>query len=485
MEELVREWTRDPRLEYIFKHALTQEAAYDLLLMRRRREYHRRVGVVLEELYPEQLDDLAPLIAHHYWLGEDWPRATQYSRRAGAEAERAGARHEAADHYDRAYTALKKVPDYDPGTLVDVILSWARASYKLVPSDTVLGRLAEGEATARSLNDNRRLAQTLNWIGNVHFYLGVPSAGVPALAEGDRLAKEAGDETLVLAWTFLMTESLTDQNPRAALAQIDLVIDLARRNHYEDIEAHAIGVKSMAHGRLGEFIQAREAFESALAVVSRIDSPVKEADVLSVGAQMFFDMGDMERGLEFSRRGVERADSVDGYECAAYSVYATGMGYLQGGSWAEAEAVLEEAAQRASVSRIFSEWLRNRIRAGLAISRSHTSGSAAIADMKACLSRAETFEDYYLVALLSHALGDSALEQGDVERARSYLDAALDYYRRTEMLPYLPGILTSIATLETREGRLESAARTRLEAEQIAAELQSRIEMATRERVPA
>ena len=69
MEELVREWTRDPRLEYIFKHALTQEAAYDLLLMRRRREYHRRVGVVLEELYPQQLDELAPLIAHHYWLG--------------------------------------------------------------------------------------------------------------------------------------------------------------------------------------------------------------------------------------------------------------------------------------------------------------------------------------------------------------------------------------------------------------------------------
>ena len=85
--------------------------------------------------------------------------------------------------------------------------------------------------------------------------------------------------------------------------------------------------------------------ETALDVVSRIDSPVKEADVLSVGAQMYFDMGDTERGLEFSRRGAERADSVNGYECAAYSVYITGMGYLQSGSWAEAEAVLDEAAR--------------------------------------------------------------------------------------------------------------------------------------------
>ena len=37
-EELVRERVHDPELEYIFKHALTQEAAYELLLIRRRKE---------------------------------------------------------------------------------------------------------------------------------------------------------------------------------------------------------------------------------------------------------------------------------------------------------------------------------------------------------------------------------------------------------------------------------------------------------------
>jgi class 3 adenylate cyclase/tetratricopeptide (TPR) repeat protein len=485
MEELVREWTRDPRLEYIFKHALTQEAAYDLLLMRRRREYHCRVGVVLEELYPQRLDELAPLIAHHFWLGEDWPHAAQYAHRAGSEAERAGARHEATDHYDRAYTALKKVPAHDPGALVDVILSWARNSYKLVRSDTVLERLAEAEATARTLDDKRRLAHTLNWIGNIHFYLGVPSAGVPALAEGDRLAKEVGEENLVLAWTFLMTESLTDQNPSAALVQIDRVIELARSSHFEDIEAHSIGMKAMAHARLGEFTQAQEAFAHALDVVQRIDSPVKEADVLSAGAHMYFDMGEIERGLECSRRGAQLAFDVDGYECGIYSTYSTGMGYLQNGSWAEAENALADSARRAESSTVFSEWLKNRIRAGLAMVRTHTSDSSAIGEMEESLARARVFEDDYLAALLSHALGDSATQQGDLERARSYLDAAQDYYRRNGMLPYLPGILTSIAALDDRQNRLESAAHDRLEAEQITAELQSRTEMVHREAQPA
>ena len=49
-EELVRERARNLELEYIFKHALTQEAAYNLLLIRRRKELHRRAGAVFEQV---------------------------------------------------------------------------------------------------------------------------------------------------------------------------------------------------------------------------------------------------------------------------------------------------------------------------------------------------------------------------------------------------------------------------------------------------
>ena len=77
-EELVRERVHDPELEYIFKHALTQEAAYELLLIRRRKELHRRVGEVLEELYPEQQGELASALAYHFRLGEQWQRAADY-----------------------------------------------------------------------------------------------------------------------------------------------------------------------------------------------------------------------------------------------------------------------------------------------------------------------------------------------------------------------------------------------------------------------
>src|ERR687898_357229 len=110
-EELVRERVHDPELEYIFKHALTQEAAYELLLIRRRKELHRRAGEVLEELYPEQRGELASALAYHFRLGEDWQRAADYAMGAGAQAVKVYAMNEALAYFDDAYEALKKVPD--------------------------------------------------------------------------------------------------------------------------------------------------------------------------------------------------------------------------------------------------------------------------------------------------------------------------------------------------------------------------------------
>src|SRR5688572_20029983 len=50
-EQLVRERARDPEREYIFKHALTCEAAYELLLRSRRKDLHARAGAALETLF--------------------------------------------------------------------------------------------------------------------------------------------------------------------------------------------------------------------------------------------------------------------------------------------------------------------------------------------------------------------------------------------------------------------------------------------------
>ncbi|MGE5265425.1 MAG: hypothetical protein ACM3S0_18755, partial [Acidobacteriota bacterium] len=52
---------------YIFKHALTQDTAYQSLLLKRRREIHRLVAHAYEAQYGDRcLDDYAGILAQHY-----------------------------------------------------------------------------------------------------------------------------------------------------------------------------------------------------------------------------------------------------------------------------------------------------------------------------------------------------------------------------------------------------------------------------------
>ncbi|MBA2783050.1 MAG: AAA family ATPase, partial [Rubrobacteraceae bacterium] len=148
-EELVRERVHDPELEYIFKHALTQEAAYELLLIRRRKELHRRAGEVLEHLYPEQRGELAPALAYHYRLGEEWQRAADYAMQAGAQAVKVYAMREALAYYENAYDALTKIHDPSPEQLCDAILGWTPAALRVKPYQEVVNRLEEAEKIAR------------------------------------------------------------------------------------------------------------------------------------------------------------------------------------------------------------------------------------------------------------------------------------------------------------------------------------------------
>jgi class 3 adenylate cyclase/tetratricopeptide (TPR) repeat protein len=476
-EELVRERAHDPELEYIFKHALTQEAAYELLLIRRRKELHRRAGEALEQLHPEQRDELASALAHHFRNGEDWQRAADYAMQAGAQSVKVFALREALEHYEHAYEALTKLPDARPEQLCDAILGWAPAALKLKPYQDVVDRLEEAEKIARELNDEARLMQILHWIANAYISNGFPGRGMPALFESYELAEQLGDLRLVLAPTFWMTLGMIDQDTRGGLQQIEQVIEAARKYRNWEIEAHALATKATAHARLGEFTEAQDAIQRAHEEVRKTDSLVKEADVALHSAQAIFDMGDVRRGLEYSQRGTEKALTAHGLECAVAGHYITGLGNLQARNLADAqqafEAALKLRTDHLSEFRGGSEQLVNRVHAGLAIARFFSGDIEAIKDMESTLANASAVSDDYTAALIAQALGEGYTRLGDFERAERYLNTAIDYYRRNDMRPYLARVLQSLAHWHEQQGRNEEAERARTEARRLMEELPS------------
>jgi class 3 adenylate cyclase/tetratricopeptide (TPR) repeat protein len=80
--ELIYERSVFPQYACFFKHALTQEVAYNSLLLQRRKELHCLVAATIEELHASRLPEFYGLLAYHYERGEEWERALDYLRRA-------------------------------------------------------------------------------------------------------------------------------------------------------------------------------------------------------------------------------------------------------------------------------------------------------------------------------------------------------------------------------------------------------------------
>ena len=98
----------EPDLAYIFKHIITQEVAYHLLLFQQRRDLHRLAAEWYERTYGEDLSPYYPLLAHHWRVAEDAGRLIKYLELAGEQAVRNGAYHEAIEFYLELITLNQK-----------------------------------------------------------------------------------------------------------------------------------------------------------------------------------------------------------------------------------------------------------------------------------------------------------------------------------------------------------------------------------------
>jgi eukaryotic-like serine/threonine-protein kinase len=104
---LIRFAAARPELEYLFRHALVQDAAYAMLLKQDRKQLHLAVGEALEQLYPEQRDEQAATLAYHFEKAGARDKAAHYFRRAGNQARAGYANAEAIAFYQAALEQLQ------------------------------------------------------------------------------------------------------------------------------------------------------------------------------------------------------------------------------------------------------------------------------------------------------------------------------------------------------------------------------------------
>jgi class 3 adenylate cyclase/predicted ATPase len=111
--------------EYIFKHALTQEVAYNSLLIERRKLIHERAGHALESMFAGHLEDHLDELAHHYSRSNNTGKAIDYLGRAGQRALRRSAYADAIGRLTAAIDLLSRLSDSPDRIQMELILQLA------------------------------------------------------------------------------------------------------------------------------------------------------------------------------------------------------------------------------------------------------------------------------------------------------------------------------------------------------------------------
>jgi predicted ATPase/class 3 adenylate cyclase len=110
-KEFLYEQPAFPEVEYIFKHALTQEVAYNSVLIERRKALHERTAQAIAALYHATLDEHYSELAHHYTRGGNTAKAVEYLHLAGQQAAQRSTYMEAITHLTTALDLLTTLPD--------------------------------------------------------------------------------------------------------------------------------------------------------------------------------------------------------------------------------------------------------------------------------------------------------------------------------------------------------------------------------------
>jgi transcriptional regulator with AAA-type ATPase domain/tetratricopeptide (TPR) repeat protein len=120
-----------PEVAYVFKHALTQEVAYQDQREPQRQALHGRIGEAIELVYADRLSEHFGVLAYHFTRARRWSKALDYLLAAARQAEQSFATREALALYDEA----KSVAEQQAGgiaaaaTLIDIHESKARLRF--------------------------------------------------------------------------------------------------------------------------------------------------------------------------------------------------------------------------------------------------------------------------------------------------------------------------------------------------------------------
>jgi DNA-binding winged helix-turn-helix (wHTH) protein/tetratricopeptide (TPR) repeat protein/nucleoside-triphosphatase THEP1 len=327
---------------YVFKHALTQDVAYDSLLARNRRDLHVDAARALHELSADRLDEIAATLAYHYARTDLVDEAVAWLIRAADQAARVYANAEAILHLDLARRRLERLPEglVRDRLAVDVALREAYSFYFLGQFNQSVDVLQPHASRLARLNDPALTAAFAFWLAHMYSRLGDQRRAAEWAHRAIAAAVHAQDEaTLGKAHGVLALEGHWSGATKEGIAHGEKAIHLLRgKTDQRWWLGMAYFYVAMNHVLAGNFDAALAEARHADAVGKEIGDPRLQTYAGFMVGWVEGSRGNYQVALAACRRSVEQAPDRVSHAFASMVLSFT---LLEAGDHAAARALLE------------------------------------------------------------------------------------------------------------------------------------------------
>ncbi|MBI2154600.1 MAG: AAA family ATPase [Candidatus Rokubacteria bacterium] len=333
-----------PDLEYTFRHALTQEVAYQSLLAARRQALHTAAGRALEALYADRLDQAYDRLAYHYSKTDDTQKAVEYLTRFAEKAAGMYAHADAVQALEEALVHAEKLPvqEQDRRTL-ELVVRRAESLHFLGRRQEIVDLLLRHQERIERLGDPSLAGQYYFWLGWAHAWLGHRAEAAQNLSRSLQEATRSGDEALMgrVHRALALEWSYSGRPMDEAVAHARQAVSLLERTEDRFWFSQALFSLSYCCYYTGDF-------DSAIEAAARLDALGKatgdrraRAESVIAGLSLAT-RGEWTEGVEVCRRCLELAP--DPFETGLV-LACLGKAYLEAEDVGRAVPTLEEGVQ--------------------------------------------------------------------------------------------------------------------------------------------
>ena len=336
--ELIYEKNLFPELEYIFKHALTQEVAYNSLLQKRRNKIHENIGRAIEEIYAERLEEFYEMLAYHYSRSDNHGKAYHFLKLSGDKSANNYANWEAYNFYTEAIDTLKKMPESEENKRKQIDIRHLIGSLMVLLAypQELFENLEEGVKLSKQLGNTRSLSQFNIWKAVYHQMTGELELGFKYAEETLKEAEKIKDIDLIVQSYIFFINAYSFTGQYFKLAEIAPgVIDLLEKNNKtKEKYNYPFIVYSAICAYFGQSLGALGDFDEAEIILEKGIHNAKEAgDIITIAfcelnyALVFFSKGDCTLTIEYSKKGLRHFEEVDWLTGIAFCKSYLGYGH--------------------------------------------------------------------------------------------------------------------------------------------------------------